>query len=119
MNHLEAEKGRRVVEALPRSIRIGPHDFTIDKWHATTAAGARRYGECSTAELSIRIQLDMASPSRAVETFVHELLHAMYAAADLRDSDNEERVCGALSAMFVQVLRDNRWLAEWMTRSLA
>lgn len=110
----QEEIGRAAVEALPEFIRIGPFNFAITKMSENRASSERRYGFCSTVEQEIGIQRNVPSAQKAVDTFLHEINHAIYYAYDLQDDDKEERTCGSMATAMVQIFRDNPWVAEWI-----
>jgi hypothetical protein len=69
-------------------------------------------------EQTIRIQRHMATPQKAVDTFMHEVLHALYWAYGIRDEDKEERTVGAMSTALMTCYRDNPWLLDWIREAL-
>ena len=105
---------------LPATIRIGPFDWNLVHWTSIEATAASRYGECSSHELIIRISPDMASPAKLVDTFLHEIGHAIWWVSGLSKQDNsdEERIVSATAITMVQVFRDNPWLTRWIDRCL-
>lgn len=110
--------GRRAIETLPDYIRIAGFDINLEKWTHQQAAGANRYGEFSSLEQTIRVQIDMPSPYKAVDTVLHEICHAMFWAYGIVDDDKEERVVSALGSGWMAVHRDNPWLAKWLNEAL-
>jgi hypothetical protein len=110
--------GRDAVEALPRSLKVGPFDFGIEKLIAQRALGKDCFGEFSLCEGRIALQLDMPSPVKAADTLLHEAGHAIYATYALAEDDKEERVVAVFATAWAQVFRDNRWLMAWLSRSL-
>lgn len=112
------ERGRRAIATLPKTFRIGAHDFAILQWTLLEATTNGRWGEFSGHEACIRIQSDMPSPTKAVDTFLHELLHAIYFTYGIRDDDNEERTVGHMATALTTAFRDNPWLAGWVARNL-
>lgn len=110
----QEEAGRAAVAALPEFIRVGPFDFAITKMSENRASSERKYGYCSSIELELAIQRNMPSAQKAVDTFLHEVNHAIYYAYGIADEDKEERTCGTMSTAMVQVFRDNPWLAGWI-----
>lgn len=112
-------QGRAAVEALPASIRIAGFDFTIEKWTHHQAAGMARYGEFSSIEQVIRVQLDMPTKFKAVDTVFHEISHALFWAYGIADEDKEERVVGALGTAWMSLHRDNPWIVDWVKTALA
>lgn len=111
--------GRKAIEALPATIRIAGYDFNLEKWTHQQAAGANRYGEFSSLEQTIRIQLDMPSRFKAVDTMLHEISHALFWAYGIADEDKEERIVAALGSAWMALHRDNPWLAKWLGKVLA
>lgn len=105
-------------ERLPKTVRVAGYDFKIVVWQPLEAHSAHRYGECSTIEQVIRISRFSASPEKAVDTFLHELLHAIHWAFGVEDVDREERTVNLLSTGLMTVHRDNPWLAPWIAETL-
>lgn len=105
-------------EHLPPTIKIGGYDFRIILWTDDEAAGAHRYGECSSVEQVIRLRRNFATPFKAADTFLHELLHAIYWAWGVDDADKEERIVNLLGTALLAVHRDNPWLGLWLTETL-
>lgn len=110
--------GRAAIEAMPATVRVGGFDFKLEKWTHHQAAGASRYGEFSSIEQTIRLQLDMPSQFKAVDTLLHELSHAIYWVYGIHDEDKEERVVGVFGSGLMALHRDNPWLAGWISKAL-
>jgi hypothetical protein len=110
--------GRQAIEALPRSLKVGPFDFGIEKLPAQRAIGKDCFGEFSPCEGQIALQLDMPSPVKAADTLLHEAGHAIYSIYGLNDEDKEERIVAVFATAWAQVFRDNSWLLAWLARSL-
>lgn len=108
-----------VIESLPALMRVGGFDIKIEKWTVHQAAGAARYGEFSSIEQVIRIQLGISSRYKAVDTFLHEVNHALFWAYGIEDEDKEERIVGALGTAWMTLHRDNPWLCDWLKTALA
>jgi hypothetical protein len=111
--------GRQAIEALPHLLRVGPFDFRIDKLNPQRAMGKDCFGEFSSCEGHIALQLDMPSAVKAADTLLHEAGHAIYSVFALAEDDTEERIAGAFATGWTQVLRDNPWLTGWLERALA
>ena len=111
--------GRSAVEALPRSLKVGPFDFGIEKLIAQRALGKDCFGEFSLCEGRIALQLDMPSPVKAADTLLHEAGHAIYATYVLAEDDKEERIVAAFATAWTQVFRDNPWLLAWLAGALS
>src|SRR6185437_8691056 len=110
--------GPATVAALPDSIRVAGYDFRIQKWTANEAQGAQRWGEFSSNEQVIRIQREMPTPFKAVDTFLHEVTHAIFWSYGLQDEDKEERTVATMGTALMTLHRDNPWLAKWIERAL-
>jgi hypothetical protein len=111
--------GPEAVEALPDKIRVGPYDFRIEVWHAMAAAGNQAFGQCSTCEQTIRVQRDMPTAFKAVDTLFHEAGHAIYWAYGIQTGDEEERLVAVLGTALLALHRDNPWLSGWVTAALS
>lgn len=110
----ERRFARKLVERLPKNIRVGAFDVAIDKWDASQSASSQRYGEFSSIEQRVSIQLDMSTRHKAVDTFLHEITHAIFWAYGIEDEDKEERITGVLSTGWTAFYRDNPWLLDWI-----
>lgn len=109
---------RECIEALPDTIKIGGFDFQLVRWNSNQAAGAARYGEFSSIEQIIRLQLGMPSRFKAVDTLLHEITHGIFWVYNIHDDDKEERVTGTMGSAWTQIHRDNPWLPLWLSECL-
>jgi hypothetical protein len=109
--------GPDAIDLLPDSIRIGAFDFAIVRWTHHEATDNQRWGEFSSIMQRICIQRDMPTVFKAVDTFLHEVTHGLFWTAGLKDDDKEERIVTALGAGWMQIHRDNPWLALWLTQA--
>lgn len=75
------------------------------------------FGECDNALGAIRIRADL-EPVKAVNTMLHEILHAAWYVAAIDDDDKEERRVRVLANQLTQVWRDNPNLVGWINRAL-
>jgi hypothetical protein len=110
---------RNPVDLLPPYVRVGPYEFRLERWKLIEAAAASRWGECSSASLTIRVQEEFPHPIKAVDTVLHEIMHAVFWTYGIQDSDDHERTVGALGTALTALHRDNPWLAGWITAALA
>lgn len=110
----EQKFAKALVENLPASVRVGPYTFSIEKWSMHQASANQAFGLCSSNEQRISIQSEMPTRWRAVDTFIHELYHAIFYAYGIEDEDKEERAVGALGTAHVALYRDNPWLIDWI-----
>ena len=73
-----------------KSVRIGPFDVSI-----TMLAGEDRdkcFGMFSETQMSIMMRDTFANEQQEAETFLHELLHAIYCVFGVKPKDPEERL---------------------------
>lgn len=119
MNKPVFKTGREAIEALPETLRVGPFDFRIEKLSAQRAMGKDCFGEFSSCEAYVALQLDMPSAVKAADTMLHEAGHAIYSTYALAEDDKEERIVAAFATGWAQVFRDNTWLLGWLARTLA
>lgn len=101
----------------PKTIRVGAFDWKIVVVPPDRHTMGRRYtGVTDTHTLTIEIagHLDM---QRAVETFMHELLHAIFVQQQYPGGE-EATVC-VLSPALINLWRDNPGLHAWMMRHAA
>jgi hypothetical protein len=103
--------------ALPKSVRIGYRDYTIENWASNMAAGAHRYGECDKMNGIIRVDTQFG-PVKAANTLLHEIMHACCDIGEREDADNEERTVSVLAGTLTQVWRDNPDLVAFMSQAL-
>ena len=100
------------IDDLPPAIRVGPHDI---RFAALGAAEARKnYGTFVPAEQEIRLHQEYASGSMAVETVLHEVIHAVFAVATVQVEQGEEHVVSSLATYLAQIIRDNPEFVRWL-----
>ena len=85
-------------------------------WDALVSQSKDRYGECSVLAQEIRIASVFSSGHKAVDTFLHECLHGLWATLALQDEDKQERVISTLATGLTMLHRDNPWLAPWIEK---
>lgn len=110
----------------PTFVLIGPHRFAIsyDQHYflnmARSGAGDM-FGESSMADMIIRVS-DARALSGMKETLLHEVIHCLIWEAGISIPENpeedahkrEEKLVGQLSGIFLDVLRRNLQLVEWL-----
>ena len=100
-----------------RSIRVGPFDLQIKP--LTGEDRDKCLGMFSEAQMSILMRDNYASDQQEAETFLHEVLHAVWAIAGCKPKDPEERVISQMSIVTATVIRDNPDLIEWLKEKLS
>jgi hypothetical protein len=100
----------------PKSIRVGPFDVSVAQM--PPGEPEADYGDYEDSKLRIQMAATFASPAQEAETFIHEILHAIWTTYNVKDEDKEERTVATLAIGLAQVLRDNKDLAEWLRDAL-
>lgn len=99
---------------LPKRIRIGPYTIKVVK----IQDDEERYGEFCERSQEIFIAEKFACNGVMVDSFLHELLHAIWFAQDVKDGDGEERTVARLATGLTQVLQDNPLVIDWLLRNV-
>jgi hypothetical protein len=105
-----------LVDDLPGTIRVGPHDIAIT--YLTDEEAKEDFGYFKTGELTIGISREFVTGSMAVDTVVHELLHAIWFTAIKDESSPEERAVATVATQLTQVIRDNPELIKWLQNTV-
>lgn len=108
----------------PRTIKIGPHRYTVrvDKAridHHAHEIGDPLAGACEHDELEIAVDPNLV-PSKQREIVLHESLHGMIATSGLGiliGHKREERACRLLAPLLLQVIRDNPALIRYLQQT--
>lgn len=96
---------------LPKVVKIGGVDWKLN-WSVPSDGEehADKFGETRYGASEIWVHPGQ-SPSMIPSTILHELIHAILLNAGMA---NREPIVRALEVGLGQVLRDNKWLAEWL-----
>ena len=105
-------RARILLDCLPESVRIGPHDFAIVR--VSAFENTSTFGLVDGKAQHIRLW-PHSSPTNLVDTFLHECLHVMWKQASLGEKNDEETVVGVYGTALVALHRDNPWLAGWIS----
>lgn len=105
---------------LPSTVRIGPHAYSIrcDDTTDNYLDAAHLYGQHSNLEMAIKLQSRWSRPSQCVETFLHEIMHAINWTYNLQPRDNEERMTSIHGFALASLFLDNPWLGGWIHKTL-
>lgn len=102
------------VPSLPKTLKVAAFDIVVEEWHPHAATGEQKYGIFSSYTMTIKV--DCSVPTcKVLDTFLHEIFHAIYWAYSIEDEDKEERIVNCLGTAWAQVLRDNPLLVEWLS----
>ena len=99
----------------PKSVRIGPHDFTIKPLPARKVDGT--YGDFNQVRRRIRIQRGLA-PSMNVDIMLHELSHAIWWVWNIKSGDKDERIINTMATALTALFRDNPKLLKAIVKAL-
>lgn len=97
---------------LPSTVRIGPYDIKVSIVDATPDEDD--WGVYYDDQCLICLATGAPNGPFAVDSVLHEILHAVYRMAKLAEGDGEERVVSLVSVGLTQIFRDNPELLEWI-----
>lgn len=109
------KKALQALAALPEFIKVGAHDVAIvvrDRFLTTR----NLLGQYDSDAQVISLSEDLMTPTHVVETFIHEVNHAIYRQAALQDNDEEERIVLTMSLGQVAIVKDNPWYGPWVQK---
>jgi len=89
--------------ALPKTARIGAHTYTVSTVPRNKLGTDEELGGMDPSTNTIRVA-DNTAPTREIETFIHECLHAMLTGHDFQD---EEAIVVILGEGLTSFLADN------------
>jgi hypothetical protein len=104
----------KYVNSLPDTIRIGPYDLEICKVEKIGDED-KYFGMFEGATERITIVLNHPSKTRAADTFLHEIMHAVWYM--VHASGEEEQTVSALSTGLILAFKDNKWLHDWLKKA--
>lgn len=94
---------------LPEYLKIGPYWYEVieadESWEEMHGDGGIS-GLCLNRESRIYVNLT-GNRTFDIDTFWHEVKHAIWFVFGLQDSDDEERVVSAMATGELMVLKDN------------
>lgn len=97
-----------------KKIKIGAIDFDIE----FVPLNSELFGDFSYIDNRIRIEKDLSGPP-LVDTVLHEMLHAIWKAGQLKDKkEEEERVVAVTATYLTQIFRDNPQFLNWIKKNL-
>lgn len=102
---------------LPKSLRIGYRDYTVEWWPTRQADQEGKLGLCNRDEATIKIAEGYDSFLTA-EVLLHEVLHAAYHMGCIDPSADEEKTVSILGNQMTQIWRDNPDFVTFMSDSL-
>jgi hypothetical protein len=103
----------KYVNSLPDTIRVGPYNFRVCKVEKIDED--KYFGMFHGAVEEISIVLSQPSKTRAADTLMHELLHAIWYVSG--PNGEEEEMVSCLATALVGVFKDNPELLTWFRRA--
>jgi hypothetical protein len=100
-----------MMDGLPKSVRVGPHVIAIKVLPEKEMADD--FGALEMCKLEMRLCDRYAGGSLAVDTAIHEVLHAIWHVS-LKESGIEEQMVSAIASQLTQVIRDNPEFMKWI-----
>ncbi len=104
--------------SLPKRVKVGAWDYTIEIWEAKQANSERKfgasYGDCK------KILIDTSyGPQQAASTLLHEIFHCVYHRWKIEKGFDEEQTIDRLMEGLAAVWRDNPAVMAWIGQLLA
>lgn len=96
----------------PARVKIGPFDYTIRWYDRPEEDREARYGYTDHNELEIGVS-DRLQKVRKADTFLHEVIHALWYILALDKEATEEEVATKYGVGLTMVFRDNPELFQW------
>ena len=93
-------------EILPKSVKVGCYTYSIEIQDQPWCEEHGVYGLCDDESKIITI-VDNVDMDSTLNTFQHELLHALYYFFGLDDDHDEEQTVSALSSGLIMLYQDN------------
>lgn len=114
-------KTQKFLEAVPKTIKIGPLSWTIviDRMASDTEGGLPPFGKTEYLQQVIRVNPDLAAPATCVGTLIHELYHAGLFSFGINQPRSEEQGATAVEAVYTSIFCDNPRLLDWIKKGLS
>ena len=103
--------------SLPSSVKVGGARFAIREWSKDHADDVKLYGRIKYATRVIEID-EGATRSRAAETLLHEILHAIENGWLLTEDCKPERWVEVMACGLHAVIVDNPELFNWIVQQM-
>lgn len=102
---------------IPKSVKIGYHDYQIVEWTSTEVELSDTWGQCDKNDKIIYICTD-TNPKTVADIFIHECLHAIWEYFALDDTQDEEKAVSVLSSGLVDMFVSNPKVFAWVKQQL-
>lgn len=87
-------------------VKVGPFDLAVVEMEEEDAKN--HYGSFIEARQQIQLRKDFATEKQRAETFLHELLHAVWNERCVSARDGEEKIVTKMSIGLAALMRDNQ-----------
>ncbi|QCI92584.1 SprT family zinc-dependent metalloprotease [Novosphingobium sp. EMRT-2] len=101
------------VSGLPNSVRVGLQNYRL-----IVTDDLEQLGRTWPDKRTITIRADQPERHDAVDTVIHELIHACFFAFNLPDEDHKEETVASLGTALTTVFRDNPALLGWIVKNV-
>lgn len=97
-------------------LRLGNSVYWVEPLPAEIATELNKFGDCNRITKQIRVEDGLAQASGELETYIHEILHAIVVEhhVPLTD-DNEEQIVDPFGAGITQAIIDNPEFVKTIT----
>jgi len=109
----EPMAGSRLV--LPKELKIAAYDYAVKHVKIPESDGC--VGDFCSDTSTIRVTTGLRR-KRAVETLLHEAMHAIWYSYTISNKDKEERTISVMSTAIAALLRDNPSFAKLLVEEL-
>lgn len=92
-------------------VKIGPIKYKIVLVPDLHGGGKKLFGEVHHGSCEVRLEANNAPPTRR-QTLWHEILHVVFEQLGSREIDDDEGLVDSMAYVLMQVVQDNKWLAE-------
>ena len=100
---------------LPDRLAIGPYSYALVIPNALEQAADAVYGSCCHTEQVIKVQNHYPCVGQAIDTLMHELLHALFRAFRVPEGEDDETTVDVLGVAFASFLTSNPEFLIWLT----
>lgn len=101
----------------PEKIKVGPHIVTTMWWGEHDDDREHYFGKFYASKMMIRYDASMKG-TLAIDTLLHELMHAVFWVYHMEDDDDEERTVSTMATGLTQVLKDNPDVVTFINAAL-
>ena len=116
---MSEQAAKELLASAPKTVRVGTFTYTVAVVDGLKDdEGDDQWGLCIHSKQSIQIDNGHATPLAAVDTIIHEIMHAIWDERGLGKKEPEERAIQALATGLTGVLQNNPKLMTWIRRGL-